>query len=365
MAVNQGIDLQAAHDAVNACRTLFKKGFKETQEIRSYVLQKFILSRAEEVSAEHGFEWALRISSAQGSTGKLQPYQQVEYQRGDYDVSLKVTPATVVTHKNMWFDRLLNLVNKGAVNQIWKVYNMKASAAEEERAKMWESLLLNPPAVDGASNETLGLLYHFPRSMTSAGVFTEQLTPARNGVYYRDLAGTVSSLVYTKDRALAALARLRTLVCTHRGVMDDSLMSSLKDLVRELGVEYLDQLKGDKSTFDTCFLWDEVWQSQYEDFVKALGAPLKRDYYPTGDMSLRDVKTVAVPSFNNHFLRPIFLLNLAELKYRKERGNWEVQGEQQVGHNGMAYPVDSCGQLWAENPSVAGGLCHGTFTTGT
>lgn len=364
-AVNQGLELQAMRDVVNACRTRFKKGFKETQEMRAFVLRKVILDGATDAGREHGFEWALRIASAQGSTGKLQPYQQVEYGRGDYDVSMKVTPATVVTHKHMWFDRLAQLINTGSDEQIWKAYEMKASANEEEAAKMWETLLRDPPAVDGSSNETLGLLYWYRRSMTSGGVFTEQLTPARNGVYYRDLAGTVSAAMANVTISAAAYGRLRTLVATHRGVMNDTLLVTLQNCIRDAGFQYLDKLKGDKTAMDILLLWDDTFDRDYANLLKALGSPLKRDYFPTGDTTIESIPTMAVPSFNNHFLRPIFGINRSELKYRKERGNWEVQGEQKIGHNGVAYPVDSSGQLWAENPAAHGFLCHGSFTTGT
>lgn len=364
MATNQGVDPQTMREVIAAARTKFKQGFKETARIRSYRLQKEILSKAVEESAEHGWEWSLRIKAAQGSTQMLDPFEQINYVRDEYDVSLKVTPRTATTHKNMWFDRLVKLINQGAENKIWSDYKMKASAAEESRAEMWESKLLNPPYTVSDKDGFLGLLYIFRRSMTSGGVFTEQLTPARNGVYYRNGAGSVASDMYNVSNvALAVYARLRTLVATHRGVWSKTLQDTLDDCIRDAGFEYLEDLEGDKSTMNLVIFWDDDFDRDYDKACTALGGPRRRDLYEVGEVTARGVRTVAVPSFNNHFLRPIFGVNLAELKFRKERAGWEVQGEQLIGHNGMAFPVDSTGQMWAENPQSAGFLIHGSHAS--
>ena len=366
MGANLGIDIQQMREVVNACRTKFKQGFRETQRIRAYKLQKLFLSRAESESPEHGFEWTLRVKAAQGSTQMLDAFEQVTYVRDNYDVSCKVTPRTVTTHKNMLFDRLAENINKKAVNKIWSDYKMKASAAEESRAEMWESKFLGPPQTVSHKDGILGLLYWFRRSMTSGGVFTSQPTPARNGVYYVNGAGSVSGeMANISDISAAAYSRLRTLVATHGGTMNDALLRTLRDLVKDAGVEYLPELMGEKVSQDFVILWDDSFDRDYDDICKSLGAPRKRDFFETGETSVKGAPTMAVPSLNSHFLRPIFLVNLAELKFRKEQGAWEVQGEQQHTHNSWAYPVDSTGQMWAENPTYAGGLIHGTFTTGT
>lgn len=366
MAVNAGLDTNLMHEVLNACRTKFKKDFKETQRLRSFKLQKLLLGRAVSETPEHGFEWTLRIKAAQGSTAMLDSFEQVTYVRDTYTASLKVSPRTVVTHTNMTFDRLAELINKKASAQLWKDYNAKASAAAESAAEMWESKLLSPPQSVSDKDGILGLLYWYRRSMTSGGVFTEQLTPARNGVYYRNGAGTVSAeMANIPDVSAAAYAKLRTLVGTHRGVMDQVMLKTLRDLVLDAGFEYLDELMGEKTTQDLVILWDDAFQRDYDDLCKALGAPLKRDFFATGDTTVKGVPTMAVPSFNNHFLRPVFGVNLAELKFRKEAGNWEVEGRQQLTHNSWGFPRDSRGQMWAENPSAHGFLCHGSFTTGT
>jgi hypothetical protein len=282
MGVNTGLDLQLMREVINACRTKFKKNFKETQRIRSFKLQKLLLSRAVDESPEHGFEWTLRIKAAQGSTQMLDAFEQVTYQRDTYDTSLKVTPRTMTTHLNMVFDRLAEQINKKASNQLWKDYNMKASAAEESRAEAWESKLLNAPQTEAGKDAFLGLLYWYRRSMTSGGVYTEQTTPARNGVYYVNGAGSVVGTMATADLTLAAMGRLRTLVATHRGIMDDNCLTTLRDCVLDAGFEYLDDLMGEKTTMDLVILWDDVFDRAYDDLCKALGGPRKRDYFETG-----------------------------------------------------------------------------------
>lgn len=362
--VNQGLNITLMREVFAAARTKFQKGFKETQNIRSYALQKNILSRAVTESPEHGFEWTIRVKAAQGSTQRLNPFQQVEYVRDTYDVSLKATPATRAHHLNMQFDNLAKRINNGAMDKLWSDYKMKASAAEESLAEMWESELLQP-GTDGGDNEIRGLLYIFRRSMTSGGVFVQQIVPARNGVYYVDNAGTVSAEMWGKTISNAAYSRLRTLVATHGGTLGPVELESLRRGVKVLGYEYLDDLKGDKSTTDPMLYWDEDFDDQYDQIVTALGGPRQRDYFDSGETTVRSIKTVRVPSFNNHFLRPIFVLNHAEVKFRKESGGWRVEGEQQLTHNAFAFPEDSTGQLWAENPTVAGLFMHGEFTTGT
>lgn len=365
MGVNLGLDPRVISEVVNAARTKFKQGFKETQRIRSYKLQKMVFSSSETDTPEHAYEWTVRIKSAQGSTQMIDPYEQPSFNRDTYDTSLKATPCTVMTNLNLWVDNIVELINKGAFEKLWSAYNMRASACAEETAEMWESKLLNPPQTDGGKDGILGMLYQFRRSMTSGGVFTPQTTPARNGVYYRDGNGTVTSTMYGKDSSLAQFARLRTLVATHGGVMDELFLTTMRDCVLDAGFEYLDELKGDKTNMDLVILWDDAFERGYDDLCKALGSPRKRDFFEVGDTTLKGVPTVAVPSFNGHFLRPVIGWNRNELKFRKERGAWEQPAEWQATVLSYVFPEWSRGQMWAENPSTAGFLVHGSFTTGT
>lgn len=365
MGVNQGINPQVMNEVINAARTKFKEGFQETQELRAYKLQKMILSSAVDETPEWAYEWTIRIKSAQGSTAMIDPYEEPTYQRDVYDTSLKVTPCTTITHLNMWFDNIVELINKKAWNKLWKNYEMKSSAAEEEKAAMWESKLLNAPYTDGAKDGVLGLLYWLRRSMTSGGVFTAQTTPARNGVYYRDGSGAVSSTMASRDASLAQFSRLRTLVATHNGIVDETFLTTMRDCVLDAGFEYLDELSGDKDTMDLVICWDDQKERSYDDLCKALGAPRKRDFFEVGDMTLKGVPTVAVPSFNSHFLSPVFGLNRSEIKYRKESGMWEQQLHRQPTIMSDVFPMASRGQMWAENPRSCGFLVHGSFTTGT
>lgn len=366
MGTNIGIDPQTMNEVVNAARTKFKKGFKETQAIRAYVLQRDFLKNSVWETPEHGFQWALRIKSAQGSTQVTDAFEQVTYGRDTYDVSMKVVPKTMTSHLQMTFDNLVKLINQGATNQIFSEYKMKASACEEERAQTFEAKILNPPYTVSSKDGFLGLLYWYRRSMTSGGVFVSQTTPTRNGVYYRDGSGAIASDMATiADISAAAYGRCRTLVATHNGVMTDTLCGTIRDAIKDAGFEYLDDLEGDKTMVDLVIYWDDVFDRQYDDLVKALGAPRKSDYFDTGDTTIKGVMTKPVPYLNGHFLRPIFGVNLNELKIRKEKGAFEVQYHQQISHRGDAFPVDYTWQMWAENPQAHGFLVHGSFTTGT
>lgn len=365
MGVNQGLNPLVMNEIINAARTKFKQGFKETQRIRAYKLQKMILSMAEDETPEWAYEWTLRVKSAQGSTQMIDPYEEPTYQRDVYDTSCKVIPATVMTHLNMWIDNIAELINKKAWNKLWKAYEMRMSAAEEEKAELWESKLLNPPYTDGGKDGILGLLYIFRRSMTSGGVFTAQTTPARNGVYYVDGSGAIQSTMYTRDTSLAAFSRLRTLVATHNGTVDELFLTTMRDCVLDAGFEYIDELEGDKTTMDLVICWEDQKERAYDDLCKALGAPRKRDFFEVGDTTLKGVPTVAIPSFNNHFLSPVFGINRNEVKFRKEQGAWEQQAHRQATILSDVFPEWSRGQMWAENPTSAGFLVHGSFTTGT
>ncbi|MCC6952326.1 MAG: hypothetical protein IT433_12895 [Phycisphaerales bacterium] len=367
MGVNAGIDIQSLQtEVIQAARTKVAKNFKETAEYRKYTVQELLLGRAVTESEEHGFEWTVRIKSAAGSTGMVDAFEKVTYQRDDYGVRCKATPRTVVSHKNVVIDKLAEMIGNGAVDKVYSAYKMMGSAAEEELARTWESKLTNPPQSVSAKDGIMGLLYHARRSMTSGGVFVAQTTPARNGVYYRDGAGTVASDMYTvADISAAAYSRLRTLVGTHGGVMNDTLLNTVYECVKQQRFEFLPTLKGETSKVDTVVLWDDVFDSQYDQLLTALGAPRKRDYFETGETTVKGTKTMAVPFWNGHTLRPIIGVNLAELKFRKSPGNWGKQYMEQLTHRSNAYPVEWTGQMWAENPQSAIFLIHGSFSTGT
>lgn len=367
MGVNTGIDIQSLQtEVIQAAREKIAKDFKETQAYRQYALGDLIMSRSVTESEEHGFKWTLRIKQAQGSTQMVDAFEQLTYQRDDYGVQLKAVPKTMVSHKNVVIDKLAEMINAGANDKIYDAYKMMGSAAEEEKALMLESKLLNPPQTVSSKDGILGLLYHARRSMTSGGVFVAQTTPARNGVYYRDGSGAIASDMYTvSDVSAAAYSRLRTNVATHGGVCNDTLLNTVYECVKQNKFDYLPTLKGKTASEDYVVLWDDVFDSQYDQLCTALGAPRKRDYFETGDTTVKGVRTVPVPYMNGHFLRPIIGVNLAEMKFRKSPGNWGKQYQEQITHRSTAFPVEWTGQMWGENPQASIFLVHGSFTTGT
>lgn len=367
MSVNQGIDIQTLQtEVIQAARTKYAKNYRETQGYRKLPLHRLILDRAITESEEHGFQWTLRIKQAQGSTQMVDAFEKLQYQRDDYGVQLKATPRTIVSHKNIVIDKLAEWISKGANDKIYDAYKIMGSAAEEELATILESKLTNAPYTASAKDGILGLLYHARRSMTSGGVFVAQTTPARNGVYYRDGSGAVAADMYTvADISAAAYARLRTLVATHGGVMNDTLLTTVYECIKQGRFEYIKMLEGDKSTVDYVLLWDDVFDSAYDQVCTALGGPRKRDYFETGETTVKGVTTMAVPYWNGHFLRPIIGANLAELKFRKSPNNWGKQYMEQVTHRSSAFPVEWTGQLWGENPQSSVFMVHGSFTTGT
>jgi len=367
MGVNSGIDIQSLQtEAILAARTKVAKDFKETQAYRSYALQKLIFDRAVSETSEHGYEWTLRIAQAQGSTQMVDPFEKLSYQRNEYMSRLKATPRTVASHRNVVIDKLAELINNGASEKIFDAYKAIGSAAEEELAVVWESKLLNAPYTVSAKDGIMGLLYHARRSMTSGGVFVTQTTPARNGVYYRDGSGALASDMYTvADISAAAYARLRTLVATHSGVMGDTLLNTVYECIKQMRFDYLPGLEGKTSQADYVVLWDDTFDSQYDQLCTALGAPRRRDYFETGDTTVKGVKTMPIPFWQGHFLRPIIGINLAEMKFRKWSANWGKQYDEKLTHSAWAFPVEWTGQMWGENPQNSIFMVHGSFTTGT
>lgn len=365
MAVNQGISLQDMQEVVEACRTKFKESFVETQDIRKYTIQRLMIENAADETPEHGWEWTIRVKAAQGSVERTQPYQDRNYVRHEYTKKLKVEPASIGTHGNMQFTKLAEVINEGGAEKLWSDYKAKASAAEETKAQTLESLFLNAPTVEGNDNEWLGLLYWYRRSMTAGGVFVEQLKPARNGIYYVDGSGTPRSTMATQDASTLALMRLRTLCATHRGSFNDTLINTLEDCVLDAGFEYLDELKGDKTTLRMVIMWDDDFERAYTRYLTKLGAPLSNDARPRRQSMLSGVRTMPAPYLNNHFLRPIFGINLNQTKLRKRKNGWDVEYMEQLNHNTHAFPRECTGQIWAEDPSSHGFLVHGEFETGT
>lgn len=364
MAVtNEGLNVQLMREVFAAGRTKFKKGFRETQSIRSFALQREFMRRAEKETPEHGFEWTTRVKAAQGSTQKVHAFEKLNYVRDTYDVSMKVTPAAVATHKNMMFSDLAKRINTGMTEKLWSDYKMKSSAAEETKATMWEGMLLAPGA-DGVDNEWLGLLYWLRRSMTSGGVFTAQPTPARNGVYFVDDNGALSYNMAGRDLRNAAFSRLRPLCATHTGTLGPVELETISVALQELNVDYLAELQGDKSTTDLAMYWDDLFHRQYEAILTALGGPRMRDYWDTGATKARGATIVQTPSLNSHFLRPIMIVNMADLKVRQEKGGWDVEYTEQLNHDSYAFPRVSRGQMWCEDPATAGCLIHGSHATG-
>lgn len=366
--INAGLSYQAIFEVVSGARTKYYKEYTQTVDpnTREYRLQRLFMDRAGNETPEHAFEWQARAGTAGGSTGTSRAFQQLEYIRTEPAVALKVKPCGEVSHKNVVIDDIAKIINEGSEEQIYNAVTMHEDAALEDLASTWETKLREPPAEVGGEDGTLGLLYHARRSMTSGGVFVEQLAPARNGVYYVNPSGAVASDMYNiSDISAARYARFRTLVATHRGVMGDTICRTIRDTIKELKFEFIPQLSGEKSGMDPMILWDDDFDNGYDDLCKALGVPRGRDYFDVGDTMVKGVPTVAIPSFKNHTLRPVFVVNMAEMKFRKLKGAWGKQFQQQLGHKAMAFPMEWHGQLWGKNPQRSIALIHGSFTTGT
>lgn len=362
-----GLSFAQMREVVAAARSEFQKGFKETQLKRDYVLYRWWLgAKAKSAPMSHTQEWTIRRTGAQGSTQFLDPFESVTFTRSEYDTSMKITPRTITTHLNMVFDRIQVAANKGS-NKLWDDYSMKASGAEEEKAEVFEALLGAAPYNENHKQGIIGLRGWFPRSMASDGSFVAQNAILQNGVYRRFGDGTITASIGGLDASLAANSRLRGRVGTHNNVIDEAFLNMFDDGIQDLGVKYLDQLKGDKPPSDSSIviLWDDTWHREYNRILNKLGGPRGEDYFPNGVRKLSGCTEMPVPSFNGDPLRSIFAIRPELIYPVKYDGMWAVEGEQRLTHNSVGYPVDHTLQVKCEQLDQAGLHIHGQFNTGT
>lgn len=361
-----GLTIEEMNEIVEASRSDFKKGFRETQLLKDYALKRYMESIAQTINKTHELEWAIRRTGITGSVEWLNEFEGRNYVRAEYDTSMRIRPVRVSTHGNMIFDKHAMDLNEDSPNRIWNEYQMKASAAEEEAAEIFENAFLNaPPTPEGSKNGLLGLLAWFARSMTSGGVFVPQPRPQRNGVYRRYSSTGVSAVVGNLDASLAENSRLRSMVATHNGVMDANLLETIDDALRDSGRTYLSQLKGDTEQGALKLLMDDQFYRQYDRMLSDAGAPKTRDWYASGPVTVSGVSVMPVPNWDGHFLRPIIGIRPNILHPVMLKGMQKVAGKEQINHSVMAYPEDSTLQVMCKDPSAAGFLIHGEFTTGT
>ena len=363
-----GIPFLELTNVVGAARSKFYKGFTETARIREYVLWQKMWKSAKSETAARRIEWKLRPNSGQGTTAELDVYEEPTYVRQSGMLDAYTIPCSRATHLNCIFnERELRHNSNGNKDKLYDLIAEQYSLAEEDRAEVFEALALNPPTDPASSKGNfVGLLGLFGRSMTAGGVFTRQTTPAFNGVYYRRLDGTISSTVYNVNRANAAASRARTLCATHDGSLNQTVLETIRACLRDSRFTFLPELRGDKpAQGDMMILWDDIMQEQYETLLSNLGTPRTRDYFNTGDVTVKGATCVAVPSFNGHFLRPIIGVNKSEFQFVKFSGAWNKPYEEPAGFQTMAYPHDNEFTSMCKSPRTAGFLIHGSFSTGT
>ncbi len=362
-----GLPAWSMTDVVAAARSKFYKNWSETQLQRAYRIYRDVMKFAQEEENNHKYEWTIRTKSATGASGFYNSFQSVSGVRDTYTASLNVQPRTVMTHKNMVFDILQLNKNKGQEGKLWDIMKNALSAAEEDKAETFEYLFSVAPYNVSDDDGWLGWMYWFARSQTSGGTFTEQLDPARNGVY-RTLRNstTPTATLAGQDTSTADNARLRTLVCTHRGTIDDTTLKSLDRCVRDAEFEMLDNLQGDKPSGQYMIYWKDDFDSQYNDLLSAAGGPKTRDWRNSGQKFVSGVPTRAVPSWQNlsgvNFPAPIIGINHSNLHFVKARGEWEMDLEKDTDSpTAKMYPRIHTGQFKCKDPRTAGFLCHGSW----
>ena len=363
-----GIPFGSLEGVLNGARTKFYTNFRETQRIRSYAFWQNMWKKAGKEGNARAIEWTMRPNSGSGTTASLNAYEDPTYVRSDVVLNGITRQSFLTTHLNCVLHEREVDNNKGVKDKLYDILDRKYSEAEEERAETFESLALNAPydASDTSGKfNFVGLLGLFGRSMTAGGVFTAQPTPAFNGVYYRQGNGALSSTVYGINRANAGASRARTLVGTHSGTINQTTLETVRDANRDSRFDFLGELRGEKpAQSELVIFWSDQAQAQYETLLCNLGAPRTRDYFNSGDVAIKGVRTVAVPSLNSHFLAPIFGVNMSEFKFMTFK-NWNRPVKDAPGYRTVAMPHENEFSSICRSPASAGYLIHGSFTTGT
>lgn len=361
-----GITLDQLREVFNANRSRYLASYQETQSQKDYPITRRTMMTAKTEDASHTTEWTIRRKAATGSVQAVNAYEDVEGVRDEYDCSLSIKPSHFVTHKERVFSALATIFSKNSKDQLWQDFKMKQSSAEENWWKHWEYKVWNVPTSVTAKDAYLGWLYWLPRSMTSGGVFVEQLRPARNGVYVRLADGSLTSTVAGQDRASAANAKLRGLCFTHRSKFDENLLNSLEDAVIESKVKYIPTLEGETSDqTDVEIFWDEYFDRDYNRALNKRSAPDRRDWFGGGAKTLANCNTVPCEALNGHALRPIFGIRHSNMHLIKYDGNWGREMEKYDGIDVLSKFKGWSAQGRAMEPSTCGFLGHGSFTTGT
>jgi len=361
-----GLTLDQLREVFNANRSRFRKGMIETQSQKDYPITRISMANAKSEAASHTLEWTLRRKAATGSISAVNPYENVEGVRDEYDCSLSVKPKHWISHKERVFSALATIFAKNSPEQLWKDFQSKQSSAEENWWRHWESQIYGVPNTADSKDAYLGWLYWLPRSMTSGGVFTEQIKPARNGVYVRLGDGTIVSTVAGQDRASAANARLRGLVFTHRNKVDEVMLNSIEDAVIESGYKYIAGLEGDRPGSEAMdIFWCEQWDRDYSRILNKRNSTTRRDLFDSSAKSIAGASTVPCEVLNNHFLSPIFGIRHSNMHLVKFDGNWGRDIETWDGSDKMGKFKGWSAQGRALEPSTCGFLGHGSFSTGT
>lgn len=351
-------------DAVRSTRKEMETGWVETQELQDYVLYNWWLRKmGKSVNSSHEYEWSLRRAMAEGSAVGYNPFDPVNASRDTYDIQLSVIPKTIITHLKMLFDIHALQLEKGTLdkNKLWSMTKMAETANNEAKAKYMEVLLRDAPRNTTDRDAILGLGYWGARSQTSGGVFVEQLTPARNGVYRTLADGTVTATVANQDTSLAANSRLRHPLATHRGSMNKLTIDTLHAMTKEMEVSYLAELMGEKSEGDLYHLMDQDFAWEYQRLMADRGNPSAEDYYPEAGKRISTVPVVPVPSFRGLAIRPIYTLRPRELAPHKFSNMWDKEYEFQVNPFVRMYPKSYTFQVRARDLSMAIGVTHGSF----
>jgi hypothetical protein len=263
---------------------------------------------------------------------------------------------------------IVDAVSDGdSANRLWRDYETKRSAGEETFRDQMESILFEAPQSLTGPNAFMGLLTWFARSMTSGGVFTEQLTPAKNGVYRRLGDGTIVSSVANIDSALARNERMRTWVATHDGRMGKVLLDTIHQMIYSMGYEYAEEYEGNKpNTTRLAILWSDILNAQYQRYLDDIGAPRSTDFMGGTSKTVQGVRPIGVSYLDGHVINPIFLVFPTQVKLCKAEGWWRKPiYDKTIGPLQWGEFQVSIGQMLAEDPGTAGGLIHGRFTTGT
>lgn len=374
-----GLSLTQLNDLRQAMLPLVKKGFIDTQKLRTYTGQKQFMkaSKVVPLGLDGKRAWKWRTKSGPGPV----PNAPFKSTNANYDESLAEASLNYKQHvdKNFVYDTIQLLANAASPERILNLLDNQRSYQREGIANWLEAMIMtnNPQnATDLESYDSLRVI--FRRSMTSGGVFVSDPVGGFNGVYHTWGDGTTNALYANVDMSLVANERFRPYVVTHDGVVNQSWCDRIKRAQEECSWDPLLDLQGEFEVADMFKIFmDPEFSQDYENFVSAGPDDRNGDAYPFKKYTINGATKVSVPQLRQDAHRPVYGVDMGNVRLERIRGCWD-NFAQTTGsgtkakltaeamnfpgsHTSFYEPTDFYGNMFCENPAHGGFCMHGSF----